>query len=101
MDWNIVKDWLERHGHIRPDWETIEISNDGIYCSDTMENTIISIFTKVSTELVVFVGTIKPKVSVGGNTGIYIQSIYDVTDYLSDIMTDLYESLEKKWQEGK
>ena len=93
MNWNEVYYWLKNHGHIQDDWECIGVGEDSIYCSDTMENTFISIFTKISDELVGYVGCIKPKVSVGGNTGIYIQSIFDVLDYLHDNMERLYEEL--------
>ncbi len=97
MGWNVVKEWLEDHGHINPDWETVEVQDNGIYCCDTMENTMISIFIKGSMELVVFVGTLKPKMSVGGNTGIYVQSVYDIDGYLSEILEDLYNRLAEKW----
>ena len=86
-------------GHINAQWERIEVSQDGIYCEDTSENTIISIFTKVSGELVVFVGILKPKMSIGGETGIYVETHWDVCDYLIDNMERLFEKLEDKWND--
>lgn len=100
MNWEEVRYWLERHGHINSQWERIEVSTDGIYCEDASENTIISIFTKVSGELVVFIGMLKPKTSIGGETGVYVESHWDVCDYLVDNMERLIEKLEDKWNES-
>lgn len=99
INWEEVRFWLERKGHINSQWERIEVSQDGIYCEDTSENTIISIFTKVSGELVVFVGILKPKMSVGGETGVYVETHWDVCDYLIDNMERLIEKLEDKWND--
>lgn len=96
MDWHIVQQWLEDHGHIHIGWECIDVGDDSIYCSDELENTFISIFTKGSGELVFYVGILRPKLSVGGNTGVYIESPYDVIDYLHDNMEDMYEALNRK-----
>lgn len=99
IEWPTIIEWLELHGHISFNWE--EITNeDCVYCADTLENTFISIFTKVSGELVVFVGCNKPKISVGGDTGIYIQSEWDIIDYLEDNLEDMFDKLNIKIMES-
>lgn len=95
MNWETITEWLEIHGHITFDWE--EITNeDCVYCADTLENTFISIFTKVSGELVVFVGCNNPQTSVGGDTGIYVQTEWEIIDYLHDNLEDMFEKLNIK-----
>ena len=54
----------------------------------------------MSGELVVFVGCNKPKISVGGDTGIYVQSEWDIIDYLHDNLEDMFEKLGVKMMEG-
>lgn len=99
MDWTMVKDWLEDHGYINADWETCEVGDDSIYCEDEMENTFISIFTRSNQELIVFVGMIKPKLSCGSSTGVYVNSPYDVTDFLHDNLEDMFDELMRKSME--
>ena len=99
MNWKTVEEWLEMHGHISFNWEE-QTAVDSIYYADTVENTFISVFTKVSGELVVYVGCLRPKVSAGGHTGIYVESEWDVIDYLHDNLEDLFEKLNEKIMEG-
>ena len=95
MNWETITEWLEIHGHISFDWE--EITNeDCVYCADTLENTFISIFTKVTGELVVSIGCFKPRVSVGGDTGLYVQTEWEIIDYLHDNLEDMFETLNTK-----
>ena len=98
MDWNEVKFWLDCHGHINEQWDCIAIGVDGdnIYCEDSMENTFISIFTRGDGELIVYVGMLHPKMSVGGPTGVYVESHFDVIDYLVDHMENMYDELMRK-----
>ena len=99
MDWDIVREWLDYHGHIRDDWDRIDVTEDGIYCEDTPENTFISVFTKFSGELVVFVGCLSPKLSVGGHTCIYVEDVWQVIDYLQDNLENMFEDLANKFFE--
>ena len=95
IEWPTITEWLEIHGHISFKWE--EITNDDcVYCADTLENTFISIFTKNTGELVVSVGCFHPRVSVGGDTGLYVQTEWDIIDYLHDNLEDLFETLNTK-----
>lgn len=98
IEWSTITEWLELHGYISFDWE--EITNeDCIYCADTNENIFISIFTNVAGELVVFIGCNKPYISTGENTGIYVQSEWDIIDYLKDNLEDMYDRLNIKIME--
>lgn len=99
MNWAEICNWLVIHGHISMKWETIEVSDDGLYCSDTYENTYISVFTKGSGELVVFIGCFNPRISVGGNTSVYVETDCEVMDYLRDNMDRLYDELMGKAME--
>lgn len=100
IEWPTITEWLEIHGHISFDWE--EITNeDCVYCADSLENTFISIFTKATGELVVFVGCFNPHVSVGGDTGICVETEWEIIDYLHDNLEDLFETLNTKIMEGK
>lgn len=99
MNWKTVEEWLELHGYISFDWEEQNTDNC-IYYADTKENTFISIFTKVSGELIVYVGMFNPHTSVGGDTSIYIISEWDIIDYLHDNMEDLFEKLNQKIMGG-
>ena len=92
MDWTIVRDWLVHRAHINADWN-IEIGDDSIYCSDENENTFISIFTRADQELIVYVGMLNPKFSCGSGTGIYVNSPYDVIDFLHDHLEDMFDEL--------
>jgi hypothetical protein len=75
------------------------IHDDGIYCKDEVENTMISVFKKNSDELVAFVGILTPKMSVGGDTSVYVETEWDVIDYLADNMPRLYDELTRKFME--
>ncbi len=97
MNWNEVKIWLHCHNHINEhQWEVIEVNDDNLYCSDTVENTFFSLFTRSDGELIMFVGMLQPKVSVGGPTGIYVENYHDVIDFLIDHMDDMYDELMRK-----
>ena len=99
MDWDIVREWLDYHGHIRDTWERIETHDHGVYCEDTIENTFISVFTKVSGELVVGVGCVTPKVTISIQTGIYVEDVWQVIDYLHDNLENMFEDLANKFFE--
>ena len=98
MNWNEVYNWMESHGHVNKSWECIGIGCESFYAEDHTENTFISVFVKVSGELVVYVGMFHPNLSVGGNTGVYVNSIYDVLDWLHDNLEAHYEKLAEKFQ---
>lgn len=61
-----------------------------------MENTFISIFTHSNDELVVYVGCLRPKVSVGGKTGYQITHSDDIIYFLEDNLEDMYNELMRK-----
>ena len=96
MDWMLVKEWLENHGHINSNWDHIGVDDDGFYAEDEMENTYISLFIKGGDELVAIVGMKHPKVSVGGATDATIYSIEDVIYFLEDNLEDMYDALMRK-----
>lgn len=96
MTWIDVKEWLESHGHINPTWDRVEVNEDSFYAEDEMENTFISIFTRGGDELVVYVGCLRPKVSVGSSTGYYVSNCWDVIDFLEDNLEDMYDQLMRK-----
>ena len=56
MDWMLVKEWLENHGHINSNWDCVAVSEDSFYAEDKMENTFISLFQRGGCELVAIVG---------------------------------------------
>lgn len=96
MIWVYIKDWLESHGYINPTWDCIEVNEDSFYAEDEMENTFISIFTHGNDELVVYVGCLRPKVSVGGKTGYQITHSDDIIYFLEDNLEDMYNELMRK-----
>ena len=96
MDWMLVKEWLENHGHINSDWDCVDVNDDSFYAEDEMENTFISIFTRGGDELVLDVGCLRPKVSVGSGTGFHVSSCWDVIDFLQDHLEDMYDQLMRK-----
>jgi hypothetical protein len=100
MNWNIVKEWLETHGHINPAWDCIGIGDDSFYAEDKTENTFISIFTRGEGELVLYVGCRRPKISVGSGTGYYVSNIWDVIDFLEDNLEGMYDQLMEKVIKG-
>ena len=98
IEWSTITEWLEIHEYISFDWDEIHNENS-IYCADPIEGTFISIFIKPADELVVFVGYNSPKIFVGGDTGIYIQSEWEIIDYLHDNLEDMFEKLNIKIME--
>ena len=98
MNWSEVYEWLLNHGHVNPSWERVDITEDGFYAEDSFENTFISLFTRGGDELVVFVGCLHPKISVGGATSVCVESHFDVLDYLHDNFEAYYEELTEKFQ---
>ena len=96
MNWNEVYDWLRSHNHVHENWERIEINDDGFYAEDEIENTFISIFTRGGDELVLYVGCLRPKISVGSGTGWYVSTCWDVIDFLDDHLEDMYDELMQK-----
>lgn len=96
MEYREVLQWLKDHGHINDDWAEISWADDGLYCRDEFENTMISVFNRVDGELICYVDCLRPKVSVGGPTGVYVNNPWDVIDYLYDNLEDMYEDLMKK-----
>lgn len=99
MNWNEVYEWLKSHGHIHDEWENISVTDDGFYAEDEMENTFISIFTRGGNELVIYVGCLRPKVSVGSGTGCYVSHSDDVINFLEDNLEDMYDKLMRKVME--
>lgn len=96
MDWALVKEWLEDHGHINSNWDYVAVSEDSFYAEDKMENTFISLFLRGGCELVAIVGMIRPKVSVGSPTDAVIHSHEDVIYFLEDNLEDMYDQLMEK-----
>ena len=96
MTWVYIKEWLESHGYINPTWNCVEVNEDSFYAEDEMENTFISIFTLDNNELVVYVGCLKPKASVGSSTGYHVSNCWDVIDFLDDNLENMYDELMKK-----
>ena len=96
MEWMLVKDWLERCGQIDENWDCVAVGEDSFYAEDAAENTFISLFLRGGCELVAFVGMLRPKVSVGGSTGVAIYSHEDVIAYLEDNLGDMYDELMRK-----
>lgn len=96
MNWNEVYDWLRSHNHVHENWERIEINDDSFYAEDEIENTFISIFVRGGDELVLYVGCLRPKISVGSGTGWYVSTCWDVIDFLDDHLEDMYDELMKK-----
>ena len=96
MNWMLVKEWLENHGHINPNWDCIGVGDDSFYAEDEMENTFISLFTRGGCELVAIVGMKHPKISVGGSTGIEVYSHENVNWFLEDNLEDMYDELMRK-----
>lgn len=100
MNWTIVREWLKDKGHIGDHWERLDVTEDSIYAEDLFENTFISIFTRGKNELILYVGCLQPKISVGGATGYRISTCWDVIDFLEDNLEDMYDELTKKFVEA-
>ena len=100
MDWTVVKDWLIDHGYANENWDYIEVTDSSIYLKDDNENTYISAF-QAHGNLIVFVGSVKPKISVGGDTGFACNSPWDAIDYFIEYMEDLWDDLGKKYGGNK
>jgi hypothetical protein len=98
MDWTVVKDWLILRGYAHEGYEVIEVGEDSVYLQDPIENTWISLFANHG-NLIVFVGTIAPHISAGGDTGWACESPWDAIDYLKDHMESLWEALNIKIME--
>lgn len=96
IDWNEVVRWLKEHGHMNDSWDCVEVGEDSFYAEDNAENTIISLFTRAGGELIVFVGCRRPNISVGGSTGVFVESYLDVLDWLFDNLEPMYDELMEK-----
>ena len=96
MTWVDIKEWLESHDHINSTWDCVEVNEDSFYAEDEMENTFISIFTRGNDELVVYVGCLQPKVSVGGETDYQVTHSDDIIYFLEDNLEDMYNELMRK-----
>ena len=96
MTWVYIKEWLESHGYINPTWNCVEVNEDSFYAEDEMENTFISIFTHSNDKLVVYVGCLRPKVSVGGTTDYQVTHSDDIIYFLEDNLEDMYNELMRK-----
>ena len=96
MNWMLVKEWLENHGHINPNWDCIGVSDESFYAEDKMETTFISLFVRGGCELVAIVGMMHPKISVGGSTGVAVYSHENVNWFLEDNLEDMYDELMRK-----
>ena len=97
MNWNEVYEWLKHHGHVNDSWDRIDIT-DSFYAEDEFDNTFISIFTRGSdAELVIYIGCLQPKISVGGATAFTVENHWDVIDYLHDNLEAMYLDLAKKY----
>ena len=96
MIWVYIKEWLESHGYINPTWDCVEVNEDSFYAEDEMENTFISIFTSSNDELVVYVGCLRPKMSVGGTTDYQVTHSDDIIYFLEDNLEDMYNELMRK-----
>ena len=97
MDWNIVKNWLIEHGYTSDveDWE-YQLLKDGIYARSEENNAYLSFFARPEdNQLMVYVGSIKPRLSMGGATGLYLYNIFDVIDYLHDELERIYDDMYK------
>ena len=99
MNWNEVYEWLKSHGHVREDWDCIGIGDDSFYAEDKMENTFISIFLRGGDELVLYVGCLRPKVSVGSGTGLYVSHSGEIIGFLEDHLEYMYDALMRKVME--
>ena len=99
MDWMLVKEWLEDHGHINSNWDCVAVNEDSFYAEDKMENTFISLFQRGGCELVAVVGMRRPHISVGGPTDVAIYSHEDVIYFLEDNLEDMYDELMRKVSE--
>ena len=96
MIWKEVYHWMESKDHVNSAWECIGATDSSFYAEDEFENTFISMFTRNDGELIVYVGMMRPKISVGGSTGIIVNSHYDVIDYLEDNLENMYDELMEK-----
>lgn len=86
-----IYNWLVDNGHINPSWEEIHIKEDSFYAEDPLENTFISIYTK-SYGVVIFVGCLEPKISIGGDYSIDTDC-WSIIDFLENNLEDMYDKL--------
>ena len=96
MEWQIVADWLINSGYVSKDWDNIEVTDCSVYCSDKTENTFISVFENGG-YVVLFVGALNPRISVGGDTDRLCNSPWDAIYYMQDYMDEYWERLEHKF----
>ena len=89
-----VYNWLVDHGHINPPWKEIHVDEDSLYAEDPLENTFISIFYK-SYGVAIFVGCLRPKISVGGDYSID-PDCWSVINFLEDNLEEMYDKLMRK-----
>ena len=94
MNWDEVYEWLKNNGHIKDTWDYTSIDEDSLYSEDDIENTFISIFTRAGNELVVYVGCLVPKISVG-RSGAIVHHHEDVINYLENNLEQMYDELMK------
>ena len=95
MDWQVVADWLVSHRYVVEDWDNIEVTDVSVYCSDKNENTFISVFENGG-YVVLFVGSLNPKISVGGDTDRPCNTPWDAIDYMQDYLDEYWDNLDRK-----
>lgn len=95
IEWELVKDWLIDVGYITPEWEKIQVSGLGVYCSDTVANTSISVFENGGF-LTCVVGCLNPRVYAGGDTDRRCESHWDAIYYMDDELEHLFDRMEAK-----
>ena len=96
MNWNIVAEWMCDRGYIQKHWSEYSITDDGVYCRDDDENTFVSVFTNAG-RLVLFVGIVNPRFSVGGDTDCECNTCWDAIDYIRDYIDEYWESLDARY----
>ena len=97
MEWQIVADWLINYGYITEEWD-IEITDKSAYCSSKDENTFISVFENDG-RVVLFVGSLNPRISVGGDTDTPCYNPWDAIYYMKDYLDEYWDNLERKFCE--
>ncbi len=97
MEWQVVADWLISHGYVSEEWD-IEITDQSAYCSSKDENTFISVFENGG-YVVLFVGALNPRVSVGGDTDTPCNNPWDVIYYMKDYLDEYWDCLDRKFCE--
>ncbi len=98
MEWQVVADWIINAGYAHQNWEYIEITDRSVYFADKDENTFISVFENGG-YVVLFVGVLNPRISVGGDTDRPCESPWDAIYYMQDYMDEYWDSLERKFCE--